>query len=139
MSVKNLIHQYQDLKISPVTDKNSWINHSEQINALSSILHKFYQKEIDAVSNFKIINDLTKSAMQQLSLGHKIELSNNLKLIYQANQQTITIPLLTPIQLVEMFNENWNDEEKNLIELYLAHPDTWLLINLGLFLYNTQA
>lgn len=136
---QSLINQFIDLKKKPINDAVSWQNSSEQVQKLSSLLHKFYLDEVRKLDGYKLINDLVEISLIKLVSGHQISLTQKLELQYNNLTSLIIIPLYTPTQLVAMLQDNLSENEQQLLELFIVQSDTWLAINLGLYLQSQPA
>lgn len=134
-----LINQFVDLKKKTINDAVSWQNSSEQVQKLSSLLHKFYLDEVRKLDGYKLINDLVEISLIKLVSGHQISLTQKLELQYNNLTSLIIIPLYTPAQLVAMLQDNLSENEQQLLELFIVQSDTWLAINLGLYLQSQPA
>lgn len=134
MGLQVLIDQYKAIKSEPINDSSGWHLQSEKIANLSNLMHKFFISDLEKIQNFDFISSLINLSSAKIQMGHTIELNKKFKLIYNNTEKTVDITLLTPSELVEIFNENWSDTEKMIIELFFADADTWLLTNLGLYL-----
>lgn len=134
MGLQVLIDQYKAIKSEPINDSSEWNIQSEKIANLSNLMHKFFISDLEKIQNFDFISSLIHLSSTKIQIGHTIELNKKFKLIYNNTENTVDITLLTPSELVEIFNENWSDTEKLTIELFFADADTWLLTNLGLYL-----
>jgi hypothetical protein len=131
-----VINQYLALKQVPIVDAVGWQNTSEQVQKLSALIHKFYLAEVRLLANYELIDSLIQSALVKMVAGDQVKLNSKLELEYHHNQAVMVIPLFTPPQLVAMLQEDLSQTEQALLELFLAQGDTWLAINLGLYLQS---
>lgn len=134
MGLKALLKEYQDIKKKSISNSQEWIMSSQKISDLSSLVSKFYLEEISKIKNFNLVKDCLQLSSQVINQGATINLENNFFIIYSNKNYKNKIKLLTPIQLCSIFNENWTDEEALCVELFLSNPQTFIGVNLGLFL-----
>lgn len=129
-----LINQFANLKKESINDTVSWQNSSDQVQKISALLHKFYLNEVRSLPDYPMIEGLLQSALVKILAGHQLSITAKLELQYNDLQNVKIIPLYTPAQLATMLQEQASENEQNLLELFLSQSDTWLSINLGLFL-----
>lgn len=133
-----VINQFLTLKQQPIVDAVSWQNSSEQVQKLSALIHKFYLDEVRKLNNYSLVDSLIQSSLEKMVAGHQIKLTAKLELEYHDLKTNMIIPLFTPTQLVAMLQENLSTTEQSLLELFLAQGDTWLAVNLGLYLQSQK-
>jgi hypothetical protein len=134
MGLKTLLDEYKKIKQKTISNSQELVESSQKISDLSLLVSKFYLEEINKINNFNLINECLTLSSKLIEEGATVNLENNFFINFSHKNNKSKIKLLTPVQLCSIFNENWTDTELISIELFLANPQNFIGVNLGLFL-----